>query len=83
MATIWKPALIVSLLTVVIGLFLGETTVEAMQVRRLPAQPDISVNTGLIDDGLRWAQDHHPDNADACPQPTWMFQFGCVMATSN
>ncbi len=83
MAALWKPALIVTMLSIVIGLCLGETTVEAMQVRRLPAADDVAVNTSLIDDGIRWAETNHPANADACPQPTWMFQFGCVMATTN
>ena len=83
MAGILKPALIAGLLSIVIGLFLGETTVEAMQVRHLPATEDVAVNTGLIDEGMRWAAANHPSNADACPQPTLLFQWGCVMGTKN
>ncbi|WP_404714017.1 hypothetical protein [Sphingomonas sp. MMS24-J13] len=83
MAGILKPALIAGLLSIVVGLFLGETTVEAMQVRHFPAADDVAVNTSLIDDGVRWAAMHHPADADACPQPTLLFQWGCVMGTTN
>jgi hypothetical protein len=83
MAGMLRPMLVMLLLSIGVGLFVGEATVDAMQVRRLPAAQDIAINSGLIDQGLRWAQDHHPANADACPSPTILFQWGCVMGSTN
>jgi hypothetical protein len=83
MAGTLKPALIAGSLSIVVGLFLGETTVDAMQVKRIPRATEVSVNTSLVDEGLHWAAMNHPADADACPQPTWLFQWGCVQGTTN
>jgi hypothetical protein len=78
-----RHVLVALLLSIGFGLVLGEATVDAMQVRRMPATDVSVVNTSLIDDGLRWAKSNRPAHADSCPQPTLLFQWGCVMATSN
>jgi hypothetical protein len=83
MAGTLRLALIAVLLSIGCGLFLGETTVKAMQVRRMPDTQAVEVSTGLIDAGLRWAHANHPASADGCPQPTLLFQWGCVLATTN
>jgi hypothetical protein len=86
MAGIFRPMLATMVMLLLgggVGLFLGETTVDAMQVRRLPEAAEVTVNDGPIAQGRRWAQDHYPADADACPSPTLLFQWGCVMSSSN
>lgn len=85
MTGILKPALVAGGLSIVVGLFLGETTVDAMQVKRVSraSASEIAVNTSLVDEGMHWAAMNHPADADACPQPTWLFQWGCVQGTTN
>jgi len=83
MAGIVGTALAAGLVALGSGLFIGETTVDAMQVRRVAATHEVAVDTALIAAGTRWARAHHPAAADNCPQPSLLFQWGCVMGTSN
>jgi len=68
-------------LPIVMGVAMGETTVDAMQVGATPyvhAPPPEPQDRYAM--GQSWAARHHPEDADACPPVDLLFQSGCIAA---